>query len=203
VAKPLVIQFHGKEFPFTLTKIDRTKLYGYKEAEVLDEDDRRCELATLADDGKTVVGRGGIGLGYISADGEWCDKSKLKPVNIEGEEITPVASSFAAPVVLDETTTFDEYLSHSIRLVYSLSSEENASEFTSVLKDGTIYKFPYSFRGGLEADAAFVLMGEDENIYMAVGKPTQVEFIGLQQVAAFFDEEGKADETDLMDFDMV
>ena len=75
MAKPLVFQWGDNDLSFSLVKIDRSKLYGFKEVEVLDEDGNQCELATLADDGRTVVGRGGTGMGYIDADGRWCDKS--------------------------------------------------------------------------------------------------------------------------------
>ena len=59
-----------------MTKVDRAKLYGYKELLVLDENGETCEMATLAEDGHTVVGKGGTGMGYLSADGQWCDKSQ-------------------------------------------------------------------------------------------------------------------------------
>ena len=55
MAKPLVFQFGDVELSFQLNKVDRSKLYGYKEVEVLDEKGRRCELATIADDGRTVA----------------------------------------------------------------------------------------------------------------------------------------------------
>lgn len=204
MAKPLVFQWGDSDVSFTLNKVDRSKLYGFKDVEVLDENGNPCELATLADDGKTVVGRGGTGLGYIDADGRWADKSDLKPVDLEGNEIEPVPSSFAAAIKLFDTATFDEYLQNNIRLVYQLESEDETEDLRDELARGTIFSFPYSFRGGLEADAGFLLMGEDENIFLAVGSPTNIEFLGLQQAAAVVeDEEGEADETDLMDFDMI
>ncbi len=202
MAKPLVFQFGGQDFPCLLDKVDRSKLYGYKEVEVLDEQGRPCELATLADDGKTVVGRGGSAFGYLSADGEWCDKSQLRPVDLEGREMQPVPSSFAAPIPLGDAVPVDEYLNHNIRLVYRLQSESDLAPLAAALSAGTIFKFPYSFRGGVEADAAFLLQGLDGDIFMTVGNPTRVEFIGLQQVAVVTEEEGD-DETDLMDFDMI
>jgi hypothetical protein len=203
VAKPLVFQWGDQDLSFTLTKIDRSKLYGYKEVEVLDEDGNRCELATLADDGRTVVGRGGTGMGYVDADGRWCEKSKLKPVDLEGNEIEPVPSSFSAAIILFETVAVDDYLSHNIRLVYQLETEDNIDSLVEELQRDTIFSFPYSYRGGLEADAGFLLIGDDGNLFLAVGDPTKVEFIGLQQTAAVIAEEDEADETDLMDFDMI
>ena len=72
MAKPLVFLFGDNEVAFTMSKVDRAKLYGYKELEVLDDEGRKCELATLAGDGRTVVARGGTGIGYVSQDGLWC-----------------------------------------------------------------------------------------------------------------------------------
>jgi hypothetical protein len=203
VAKPLVFQWGDNDLSFQLAKIDRSKLYGYKEVEVLDEEGNRCELATLADDGKTVVGRGGTGLGQIDADGRWTDKSQLRPVDLEGNEIQPVASSYSAPIKLFETVTPDEYLQHNIRLVYQIVTDDNTESLVQELERGTIFTFPYSYRGGLEADAGFLLIGEGGNVFMAVGNPTNVEFLGLQQTSALADEEDGVDETDLMDFDMI
>ena len=62
MGKPLVFTFASANHSFDPVKIDRSVLYGFKELEVLDEQGGRCELATLADDGKTLVGRGGRDL---------------------------------------------------------------------------------------------------------------------------------------------
>jgi hypothetical protein len=203
VAKPLVFQFGDREIAFTLNKVDRSKLYGYKETEVLDEDGQRCELATLADDGCTVVGRGGTGIGQLAADGRWCDKAALKPVDPDGKEIKPVPSSFSAPIRLFETANVGDYLNHNIRLVYHLTSEDDLGDLLAELKQGTLLSFPYSFRGGLAADAGFLLLGEDDKVFMVVGSPTRVEFIGLQQLAVADEEEPDDEEEDSMDFDMI
>ena len=203
MAKPLVFQHQGRELSFALNKVDRAALYGHKEVEVLNEDGKVCELATLADDGRTVIGRGGIGLAYISADRQWCEKAKLKPIGLDGKEMTPVGSSFGAPIPLLQTASVDDYLDHKIRLVYHLTSEDDVSPLSEELNRGTIYSFPYSYRGGLQADAAFLLAGDGGKVFMAVGNRVAMQFLGLQQAAALTEDETEDDETDLMDFDMM
>lgn len=203
MGKPLVFTFASANHSFDPVKIDRSVLYGFKELEVLDEQGGRCELATLADDGKTLVGRGGVTYAYLSPDGAWCDKSGLKPVDLDGREIQPVASSFSAPVALVEKATLEEYLSHNVRSVYLMQSEGDPAGLLAELRGGAIFKFPYSFRGGLEADAGFLLAGADGNIFLAVANPTKIEFVGLQQAAAAAEEEGEEEEADLLDFDMI
>jgi hypothetical protein len=203
VAKPLVFQFRDRDISFSLNKVDRSKLYGYRELEVLAEDGERCELATLADDGCTVVGRGGTGLGQVSADGQWCERASLKPFDPEGREMKPVPSSFNAPIRLSETASVGEYLNHNIRLVYHVTSESIDDGLMAELRKGTVFSFPYSYRGGVAADAGFLLLGEEDKIFLAVGNPTKLEFIGLQQLAAVDDVEEDEEESDSMDFGMI
>ena len=203
MAKPLVFQFGGQELSFVLDTIDRAALYGHKELEVLNEDGKVCELATLADDGRTVVGRGGTGLAYLSADRHWCEKANLKPIGLEGNEITPVGSSFNAPIPLQQQVSVNDYLDHKIRLVYCLTSESDVSQLSGELNRGTIFSFPYSYRGGLQADAGFLLAADGGKIFMAVGNRTEMQFLGLQQASALTEDDSDDDETDLMDFDMM
>jgi hypothetical protein len=203
VAKPLIFQFGDRDIPFSLNKVDRSKLYGYKENEVLDEDGQRCELATLADDGCTVIGRGGMGIGQLSSDGLSCDKQTLRPVDQDGKEIAAVPSSYNTPIRLFETASFEDYLSHDIRLVYHLTTEDEIGDLMAELKKGTLFSFPYSYRGGLVADAGFLLLAEEEKIFLAVGNRAKLAFVGLQQLAVVDEPEEEEEEADSMDFDMI
>lgn len=206
--RKLVFDFDGDSIAFEFQKVDRSRLYGFKEFEVIDESGNKCELATLADDGKTLIGKGGTGVGYLTADGNWCNKEELKAVDVEGHEIKPVGSSFAAPIPLKMETTIDDYLNHNIRLIYVLSTDTPADGLYKSLKEGAIYRFDYSYRGGLFPDHGFMLMNEANEIFFLVGDSTQVEYIGLQQAAAVVSEEGQNGEAedstdDLMDFGMI
>lgn len=206
MAKPLLFQFNGNEVALQMSKIDRSKLYGYKEVEVLDDNGKNCMLATLADDGKTIVGKGGSGLGYLTADKEWVKKDQLTAVDIEGNEIVPVKASSAAPIDLTIECSVEDYLEHNIRLIYVMDFEEVNDDLVAELKSGKIFKFDYSYRGGLKADAGFLLMGNDENLYMTVGDPTNLQFVGLQQTAAVVSEDGEEEVEevdDIMSFDMI
>ena len=213
MAKPLIFNFADGTLPLSMTKVDRTKLYGYKEIEVLDESQHKCELATLAEDGRTVVGKGGTAMAYLDVDGNWCERNEIKPVNLEGEEMTPVPSSFSAPIELGKKVSSDEYLEHSIRLVYKMelgqAEDENPrptyDQLCKQLKDGAIFSFPYSYRGGLTADAGFLLMNQNDEVFFVVGERSTVEMLSLQQSAAVASEDVESDASaeSLMDFDMI
>lgn len=205
MAKPLVLEYAGQQLSFELTKIAREKLYGYKDTEALDDDGRPCMLATLADDGRTLVGRGGVALGYLSAERTWCDKSQLKPVNLHGGVIKPHLSSFSAPIPLTHRASTDFYLEHNVRAVYHLTTEDDAAALRQELNDGAIFTFPFSYRGGLDPDTGFLLTNAHGEIFLALGKPCELRFLGLKESAdVVFDESADEDEEEsLMDFEMM
>jgi hypothetical protein len=206
MAKPLVFEWQGRQLSFAMNKVDRARLYGFKEAEVLDDQGQPCKLETLAQDGHTVIGSGGTAFGTLTVDGTWIERSQLKPVDPAGTSLTPVPSSFAAPVPLVENVSADEYLDCAVRAVYQLQSTDEVGALVAEIERGVIYRFPYSFRGGLEPDQGFLLTNAEGQLFCAIGKPAKVEFLGLAQAAPAIEEEasaGEEEEADAMDFSMM
>lgn len=201
--KPLVLRLDGGEFPLELTKVDRSDLYGYVETEALDAKGRRCLSATLADDGQTLVGPGGSAFACLSPEGKWLEKSALKAVDAEGNPITPVPSSYSAPVDVTKTVSVDEFLTYNIRSTYQVAAADGSDlgPLTTRLKNGEILSFPYSYRGGLEPDTAFLLLAADGTPFLCLGAATKLELVGFDQHAAV--EEDSADDSDEIDFNMM
>jgi hypothetical protein len=203
MAKPLVLLHRNYPLNLSLEKVDRTKLYGYVDTEVLDERGQRCDMATLNGDGSTLVGAGGTAFATLSPNGQWCDKTTLQPVDREGMPIIPVKSSFDAPIPLDRTATIDEYLAHNIHLLYRLDIDGDAAALLEELRGGTIYTFPFSYRGGLEPHTAFVLMGSDGHVFLAAGSAPPFDFVGFNQPGPAAEDTEQAEEEDEMGFDMM
>ncbi|HBE71226.1 MAG TPA: hypothetical protein DDW52_24025 [Planctomycetaceae bacterium] len=209
--RALKFQLGEDEIALEMNKVDRSRLYGSKEQLVLDEDENPCDLATLADDGRTLIGKGGTALGWLDADGRWCDKSELTPINVDGDEVEPVKSSFGETIRLFETIEVEEYLNHNVRLLYELRPSDPSQEDSVVLQQlkselakGTIFQFEYSFRGGLQADAAFLLANEDNCVMMAVGTRANVAMIGLAApVTPEADVSTDSSDNDSFDFEMI
>lgn len=199
MAQALQFQFGSEEFSCSVSKVDRTKLYGTVKTEAKDEKGNPCELVSLAGDGKTLIPLGGTALAYLSADGQWRDKSKLKPVNLDGEELSPASSTFKISTNLVEKASLEEYLSHNIRLVYQLSlagEGDYPSALLSELKQGIIYKFPFSYRGGLDPDSGFLLAGSDGSPWLTVGKSAEIHWVGPEISRGLADEEEGSAEGD-------
>jgi hypothetical protein len=211
MAKPLVLEYRGSQVSLGLQKVDRSKLYGYVDTEVVDEAGRACELGTLLGDGHSVVGKGGTGLAYLSPDGLWRKKADLRPVDRDGNPIPTAKSTFDTVVPLSNQATIEDFLSHNIHLIYLLTHEQPEGmpaqpieELVEDLREGTIYRFPFSYRGGVSVTVGFLVAGGDGNLFLCVGVPTAIEFVGLKATAAVVVEPGdEAVEEDAMDFSMV
>lgn len=211
MAKPLVFEFRGGQVSFAIQKVDRTKLYGYVDTEVVDEGGRACEVGTLLGDGHSVVGKGGTGIAYLSPDGLWRKKADLRPVDRDGKPIPTAKSTFDTVVPLSDAATIEDYLSHNVYLIYLLTHEQpqgmapqSIEELAEDLRAGTIYRFPFSYRGGVSATVGFLLAGSDGNLFLCVGVPTVIEYVGLKAAAAVVVDPGdEAAEDESLDFSMV
>ena len=82
------------------------------------------------------------------------------------------------------------------------SALEVVKHFFESLENGDIFKFPYSYRGGLVADSGFLIQGEDKRFYLLVGDELDFDFIELKQLATPVADE-EVDEDEFMSFDMI
>ena len=201
--RELVLSLDGREFPVTMVKIDREKLYGSVEIEAFDEKGNEASLRVLAADGKTLIDKGGTALTTVNGKGTSVDRSSLTAVDANGDKIEPVQSSFNEPNVLKKADA-DDYLAQVVKSVYWLQPPEDGDikYLLDHLSGDQIYTFPFSYRGGLDHDSAFVL-GADNEAFMIVGKPAELTFLKLNQAAALDapQEQEIADED--LDFDLL
>ena len=201
--RELVLSLDGREFPVNMIKIDREKLYGSVDIEAFDEKGNEASLRVLAADGKTLIDRGGTALTTVNVKGTSIDRSALTAVDEDGEKIEPVPSSFNEPNVLKRADV-DDYLATIVKSVYLLQPPEegNIDYLKDHLGPSQIYSFPFSYRGGLDYDQAFVL-GADNEAFMIVGRPAELEFMKLNQAAALDSAEEQEISADDLDFDLL
>jgi hypothetical protein len=199
----LTLLIDGEEAPVVPIKIDREKLYGGVEIEAFDEKGKPAEIKILAADGKTLIDKGGTALATVDEEGSSVDRRKLIPVDPNGDQVESVESSFNAPNPLKKTTA-EDYLSTLVKSVYVLTPPEGGDiEFLQDhLDTGQIYNFPFSWRGGLEYDDAFVI-GSRSNAFMVVGKPANLEFVRLNQEAVLDTVEEKDISADEIEFETL
>ncbi len=205
MARELQFRFNDSSFGCELNKIDRTKLYGSVDIETRDSEGNRCSLATLANDGKTLIPTGGTASGYLNPDGEWIERADLVPMNLDGDELPTLPSSFDAPIELNQQADLSTFLNHSIRLSYVLECEDGFdSDLLEQLQSGAIFKFEFLYRAGVSPDPAFIIADGKRNVWMLVGTPAQIDFTGLDQAAVpTANADADDDDEDDFDFDML
>lgn len=208
--RSLEFTFKGKTFSREIEKLDRTKLYGSVTVETVTVDGDVCKLSTLANDGRTLIPNGGTAFGYVNPAGEWVDRGDLVPVDMKGKPLVEMKSSFKAPTEIAEEVDIETFLDHSIRLCYRLNGDDPVPKpLMTALEKGKIFRIPFSYRGGIDPDIAFILQGERGSIWMLIGEETGIEFIGLEEAAlcgadkAQPDDDEEDDAGDGLDFGML
>ena len=188
-----------KDFTVALTKVDRKKIYGDVTIDAFNEDGEKCEIVSIASDGQTLFGKGGIAFAVRNQDGEFVKKSELIPITEDGEAIEEVESSFDEPIDVVETATVEDYLSHQVKSVYILDEVENFDVLKELLKDGDIYKFPFSYRKGIIVDTAFLLSNTEGTPFMIITTPSDFHYLAFKDSSPL-DEEPDFEEDSLLDF---
>jgi len=203
MARALVLSVDGREIPVQIVKINREDLYGSVEIEAFDEKGKPAELLILAPDGKTLIGKGGTALATLDTKGNSISRTELSVVGPKGEELPRVESSFDKPNEL-RSAEVDDYLSMIVKSVYSIDAvgEESISHLLDLLSDGRIYRFPFSYRGGVEYDDAFVI-GNGKDAFLVIGKQAVMQFAKLGQAVVLEPIEEEEISADDLDFDLL
>ena len=203
MARPLILSLDGQEFPVTLVKIDREKLYGKVEIEAFDEKGREASLRVLAADGKTLIDKGGTALATITDKGDSVDRPDLVPINADGEKIEQVPSSFGQVNIL-KPATVEDYFLQIVKSVYLVGPHEDADigALHDHLSTDRMFTFPFSWRGGIEYDNAY-LIGAGGEAFLVVGNQAEFQFIKLNQAAVLENAEEEEISADDLDFDLM
>lgn len=198
MARTLTFTVKGAEYAAPPVKLDRKKLYGWTEIAALDDDGRECRIVSMDETGTLIIPKGGLGLGILSPENEWVDRSSLKALKAGGGEAETVPSSFGAPVALSETVDCDEFFNHTISAVYQLDAPELAEALGQ-----DVYVFSYSYRDSYEGSPAFLLAASG-SVFMLVGHKTEYEMLSLEQAGAIDEtgEEEEEEESGELDFSM-
>ncbi|HRI10241.1 MAG TPA: hypothetical protein PKW35_20615 [Nannocystaceae bacterium] len=199
MAKPIVVHFHGVESSFKLEKLDRAKLYGKRQRQVLDPAGQRCERAELTRDGALLIRSGMTAQGYFDAAGVWVPNRELVGLDTEGKPLAQQPATLGVVQPLTGPVPPEEALDLAVRSVYVLTPEGLDPKLAERLLAGEIFRFPFNYRADYHAETAF-LVGNKAGFFALVGTPTEAPWSELEVVAQESFEEGGDD--DDLDFEM-
>ena len=204
MARNLIFKIKGAEFSAVPVKVDRSKLYGWTALKGLDDSGKECKIVNMDESGTLIIPKGGLGLGIITPEGEWAERSSLKAVMPDGSDAAQVPSSYSAPITLKKTADMETFLDHKITAVYQLSAPD---DFINAVGDN-IFTFTYSFRDSFKGESAFIMTAQGAQqcaIFMLIGQEMKFEMLSLSQAQSIDDENSDEEEedSDELDFSMM
>jgi hypothetical protein len=142
-------------------------------------------------------------LTLVDEEGRSISRSELQAVDPNGDPIEPVPSSFGQPNVL-KRAVMEDYLSQIVKSVYVLKPADDSplDYLYDHLISGEMFAFPFSYRGGLEIDSAFIV-GASKDAFMIVGKPATLQYVKLNEAAALDSVEEAEISADELDFELL
>jgi hypothetical protein len=201
MAKSIVLQLGDETSSFSFSRLDRAKLYGYKERQIIDADGQRCSAAYLTSDGAALIPGGGLAMLYVDDNFATVERSVLMTVNDDGATPPLQASTLGVGQTLAGPVSPQHLLDHIVHTVYELSAEELGAKLAAELEAGKIYSAPFSYRDDYQLQALFLVKG-DGGLFALIGTPTNFEYVRRDAVV----EESQAEEDDLsddLDFSMM
>lgn len=191
--------FKDQTFTAALVKLERNKVYGWTETKYTDAEGRPCSFITMLDDGRTMLGTGGLALKSIDAHGNEIDKSTLVARYEDGSEATLFPSVFDGETVLDNTKTIQDYLDMDVKAVYQLKFAESSAALLALLQEYKVLYFTFNYRASYDADDSF-LVAQGESIFAVIGKLTAFCYSTLELPTVL--EDDNDDVGDDLDFNM-
>lgn len=203
MARQLKFKLSNKEYNLEPVKLDRKKLYGWVDKEVLDGEGTKCIAATLDDTSMKIIPKGDIGFAMLTEEGDWVSRSQLTAVDSDGNPVNLVPSSFDETIELKDTVSIDEYLEHMIKYVYTFAGDEK-KELAGLLKDGPVYAITFNYRADYEGTPGFLIESNGE-IFLTIGDKIDFEYMAREETAKqLFDvEEEEVEEDEDLDFGMM
>lgn len=197
MAKALAVHLNGEVSRFGFARLDRTKLYGRKERQVVDQEGKRCSSAYLSADGAALVPTGGLALLYVDEAFATIERSALRAVDDEGADLPLLPSTLDIEQELSGPVAAQQVLDHTIHTVYQLLEETLGANLSSALSAGQIFSAPFIFRDDYQAQTLF-LVRNDSGTFALVGSPRGFAFVRREAptVSAADDADELADDLD-------
>jgi hypothetical protein len=202
MAKNLTFSLGKTSYSAAITKIDRNKVYGFVEEQVLDKNGNICTSGNLLDDGQTLILTGATALKTVTANNEEVDKKTLKTVYMDGTDATLVPSSYDGIIELAEATP-DDLFNLEVTTVYQLTWEDATAKDNMVkeLEDGKLFRFVFNYRADYEGADAIILSSQNE-VFVLTGRLLEFDYLE-NKTAAPVTEVDNTEQEEEVDFGML
>jgi len=201
MAKSIALTLGAEASSFSFVRLDRDKLYGRKERQIVDQDGRRCASAYLSSDGAALVPSGGLALLYVDEGFATIERSTLRAVDDQGADVPLVPSTLGIEQELEGPIAPQRLLDHAIHTVYQLQSETLGAQLAEALGSGDIFCAPFNFRDDYQRQMLFLLRN-DTGTFALIGSPRGFAYVS-REVAPDAAADEADDLADDLDFTML
>lgn len=198
MAKAVLVNFAGSTSSFAHQKLERARLYGKRQRQVLDPNGARCERAELLRDGSLILRSGMTAQGFFDEAGAWVPNSALVPLDATGEPAPRVETTLDVEQTLEGPVSPKDVLDLATRSVYMLTPESIDVALDAALSEGKIFRFPFNLRSEHKLEVAY-LVKNDAGYFALVGSHAETEWCSLETAV---DELADQEEDDELDFEM-
>jgi hypothetical protein len=196
MAKELIFKLSGAEYGAAPVKLERKKIYGWSDLVATDKNGSVCHTAYLSVDDAMLIPSGGYKQGTVDSEGRWVEKSDLVACDDNGEVLPILPSSFEAPIELTTTATNEEFLDNDWEAVYQIANSELAA-----LVGDKIYKFEFSYRGGVNHNLGY-LLNTPGGLFLFAGDEQAFPLVSLAEQTTIDEVDEVEEEIDELDFSM-
>ena len=202
MAKNLTFSINKSTYSAGITKLDRDKIYGFVEEQILDKNGNLCSSGALLDDGQTLVLTGATAMKTVTDNNAEVDKKALKTVYMDGKDAILVPSSYEGTIELVKAT-MDDLFNLEVNSVYQLTWEDAVAK-SSMLKElegGNLFRFVFNYRADYEGADAILLSAQNE-IFVLTGRLLEFEHLENKTAAPIAEVEN-AEQEEEVDFGML
>ncbi len=200
MAKAIALRLAGEVNSFAFSRLDRYKLYGRKERQVVDQDGNRCSSAYLSSDGAALVPSGGLAMLYVDESFATIERSTLRAVDDQGADVPLLSATLGVEQDLEGPVAPQRLLDHTIHAVYQLQCEALGTQLDAALAAGGIFCTPYNFRDDYQRQTLFLLRN-DNGTFALLGSARGFDFIRRDAAPVAADEVDEL--ADDLDFTML
>ena len=200
MAKSVILSFNGGSSSFSISKIDRSKLYPTRKRIALSVNGLPCARASMTHDGSQVIRSGMTAQGYFSDDGRWVSKQEIVGINPDGSLAELRASTLGVEQVLVGPVDPSDVLCLDVGSVYLLEPENMDAKLQEQLKSGDVFRFPFNYGADFNLETAY-LISNSEGIFCLVGNLKVTNWI--EEAAIFVPDDNADSDNDDLDFEMV
>jgi hypothetical protein len=201
MAKSIAVRLGTESSRFGFAKLERERLYGRKERQVVDAEGRRCTGAWLSADGAALVPSGGLAMLYVDPGFGTVERSTLKAVDEHGAPLPLQPSTLGVEQELAGPLPAARLLEHAVHSVYTLMPEAVGPTLTAALGEGKIFSAPFNYRDDYRLETMF-LLGNEAGLFALVGTATHFDMVVREAAPPSPPSEGDELSDDL-DFSMM